>query len=106
MVINTPINRLISAMKIRRFDFEICTPIPSPSGLIAISAPSWNIPIPTINKTAPTKNITMAPVPSGTRKMLKSRTIPVIGSTAESDSRIFSFSFGFIDKTSCPVSGY
>ena len=91
----TPMSRLITTMGSRLLDLEICPPMPSPKGLMDISDPSWNIPMPTISRMAPTTNMTTEPVSSGTRKMLSSRTIPVIGSTAESDSSIFSFSFGF-----------
>ena len=58
-----------------------------------ISAPSWKKPIPTTSIMAPTMNITMVPISMGTSNMLNRRTIPVMGSTAERDSKIFSFSF-------------
>ena len=88
-------------MKIRRF-FEIWTPMPSPKGVMAISAPSWKKPMPITSMTAPQKNITIVPNSMGIKSMLIPKTIPVIGKTAESDSRIFSFSFGFI----CHFSGF
>ena len=91
----TPITKPVSKTVISFFIFEICTPTPSPIGVIAISAPSWKNPIPTISMTAPVRNITMLPSSIGTKKILSIRTIPVIGRTAESDSLIFSFSFRF-----------
>ena len=86
-----PVSRTVSSF----FILEICTPTPSPSGVIAISAPSWKKPMPTISIRAPVRNMTTLPSSIGIRKMLSIRTIPVIGSTAESDSLIFSFSFTF-----------
>ena len=80
--------------------FEICTPIPSPKGVMDISAPSWKKPIPITSIIAPTINITMVPRSMGTSRMLKSSTMPVMGRTAERDSSIFSFSFWFIHTTS------
>ncbi len=72
---------------------DIWTPMPSPRGVMDISAPSWKNPIPITSRIAPTRNITMIPRSTGTSRMLSSRTIPVMGSTADTDSSIFSFSF-------------
>ena len=44
-----PVSRTVSSF----FILEICTPTPSPSGVIAISAPSWKKPMPTISTTEP-----------------------------------------------------
>jgi len=67
--------------------------MPSPSGIIAISTPSWKNPIPIINMSAPTRNMATVPISIGTRKMLRIKTIAVIGRTADRDSNVFSFSF-------------
>ncbi len=71
-------------------------PTPCPSGVIAISAPSWKSPIPMIRRKAPVRNNTSVLISSGTSVTLKTRTIIVIGSTLERDSFVFSFSFSFI----------
>ncbi len=86
-----PMSRIISTLRV----LEIWTPMPSPMGVMAISAPSWNKPIPRISMTAPVTNITKLPSSIGTRKILISSTIPVIGRTAERDSMVFSLNFGF-----------
>ena len=71
-------------------------PTPCPSGVIAISAPSWKSPIPIINKIAPVRNNTKVLISSGTNVILRINTIIVIGRTLERDSFVFSFSFSFI----------
>ena len=95
MVVITPIIKPISNTVINFFNLEICTPTPSPIGVIAISAPNWKKPIPTISINAPVRNITTLPSSIGIKKILIIKTIPVIGRTAESDSLIFSFNFKF-----------
>ena len=96
MVMMTPMENPISSTNMILRVLEICTPMPSPRGVIAISAPSWKKPIPMTSITAPTRNMTIAPSSTGTSSMLNSSTIPVMGRTAERDSRIFSLSFWFI----------
>ena len=76
-------------------DLESCAPIPSPKGVMDISAPSWKKPMPKISMSAPTKNIITILTSKSTNKLTIS-TIAVIGSTAESDSDTFSLSLGFI----------
>ena len=95
IVIIIPMTRQINARTGRSFTFIICAPTPSPSGVIAISAPSWKNAMPMMSIKAPTRNRAIVPVFMGTTKMLKSSTITVIGSTALTDSSIFSFSFLF-----------
>ena len=95
MVMMAPMEKPIRKIRGIRRALDIWTPIPSPRGVMDISAPSWKKPIPITSRIAPTKNITMIPRSTGTRRMLNSSTIPVMGSTAETDSNIFSFSFWF-----------
>ena len=94
-VIITPIKKPVSSTVSSFCILEICTPTPSPMGVIAISAPSWKNPIPIISINAPVRNITTLPSSIGIKNMLSISTIPVIGNTAASDSLIFSFSFTF-----------
>ena len=95
-VIIAPITNVMSATPMMRLLFESSVPIPSPSGIIDISAPSWKKPIPIISIIAPTRNMAIVPISIGTRKILSTKTIAVIGRTADRASCVFSFSFGFI----------
>ena len=51
--------------------------------------------MPTIRSTAPTKKRARVPISIGTRVMLRSRTMSVIGKTLDRDSLTFSLSFSF-----------
>lgn len=65
--------------------------MPSPIGIMDISAPIVKKPMPIISITAPNKNSTNAPEDNGKSVMLRIKTIAVNGSTEASDSIIFSF---------------
>ena len=93
---NRPITKQMRMMGKIRFPLLSLLPTPCPRGVMAISAPSWNSPMPTIRRTAPVRKSVRVPTSNGTRVMLSSRTITVIGNTLERDSLIFSFSFSFM----------
>ena len=95
IVMMTPITKQTIIRIERRFVFMIWEPTPSPSGVIAISAPSWKNAMPMISMNAPTRNRAMVPVSIGTTKMLSSSTMTVMGRTALTDSSNFSFNFLF-----------
>ena len=67
----------------------ILEPTYSPIGVIAVSAPQVNSPIPIIRKTAPTKNAISISASTGTIVIISKRTIPVTGKTDDRDSEIF-----------------
>ena len=69
--------------------FVIFAPTYCPIGVIAVSAPRVNSPIPTISKTAPKINAKSISAGTGTIVTRRKSTIPVTGSTEESDSEIF-----------------
>ena len=69
----------------------ISIPMPSPIGIMDISAPIVKKPMPIISITAPNKNSTNAPEDNGKSVILRIKTIAVNGSTEASDSIIFSF---------------
>ena len=73
--------------------------MPSPSRLIAISAPSWNIPIPTTSINAPNRNVIIFPALIGTIETVRKNTSTVIGITAANDSIMLDLSFGFKSVT-------
>ena len=73
-----------------RFDLLISTPIPSPIGIIDMSTPTVNRPMPSMSIRAPNKNITIVPALSGAIETLSSSTTPEMGSTDAKASRIFS----------------
>ena len=102
MVMITPIKKAMKLTSHALLVLEICTPMPSPKGVMAISAPSWKRPMPKISIRAPTKNMTMGPSSTGTKITLMSSTMAVMGSTAASDSIVFSRNFGF--KANCVLS--
>ena len=62
-------------------------------GIMAISAPREKKPMPTISNAAPSRKSISVPMGMGASVKESSRTIMVIGSTDESASDIFSFSF-------------
>ena len=71
-------------------------PRPRPSGVIAISAPSSNRPMPTISSAAPPRNSASVPTSIGTSVRLSASTISVMGKTLVNDSLIFSFNLSYI----------
>ena len=96
MVTSAPSTKQISTTGSSSLPRLSRAPTPWPSGVIAISAPSWKKPMPTISSSAPIRNSVSAPISSGISVTLSTSTITVMGSTLESDSLIFSFSFSFI----------
>ena len=69
-----------------------CVPMPSPIGIIAISAPIVKKPIPIISSAEPARNTNIVPEGIGTKTTLTISTIKVIGSTEPNASIIFSCS--------------
>ena len=70
----------------------ICTPMPSPMGIMDMSTPRENSPIPTTSRMAPKRKSTMLPGVRGATVTLMASTMAVMGSTEARDSRIFSMS--------------
>ena len=64
--------------------------MPSPMGIMDMSTPRVNSPIPTTNSTAPKRNSTMVPGVRGATVILMISTMAVMGSTEAKDSLIFS----------------
>ena len=92
-VIMIPIIRQIKITSQSFFDFVKCAPIPSPIGIIDISAPREKKPIPIMSRKAPVKNSMMVPIGIGAIVILSNNTIAVIGRTDDSASFVFSFKF-------------
>ena len=76
--------------KTRFFDLVKVEPIFDPIGVMEISAPNVNNPIPTIIITAPIKNDSKIPAGKGAILRHKIETIIIIGNTDIADSLIFS----------------
>ena len=68
----------------------IFTPMASPMGIMDMSTPRVNRPIPTTSSTAPKRKSTMVPGVRGATVMLITITMAVMGSTEARDSLIFS----------------
>ena len=102
MVMSAPIAKAISSTGTTLRVRSSCAPTPSPNGVMAISAPSWNSPMPTTSIAAPTRNSATDPSSIGTIITLMASTISVMGSTAQRDSLVFSLSLGFIASSSFP----
>ena len=96
MVIIAPIRKLMSIMSGMLLLLMSRPPTPCPRGVMAISAPSWKNPIPTMRSRAPVRNNRSVPTSIGAKVMLNIKTITVMGRTLDNDSLIFSFSFSFI----------
>ena len=78
-------------------------PTPSPMGIMAMSAPRENSPIPTTRRMAPRRNIIKVPAGiSGARVKLSTSTMAVMGSTEERDSNVFAFKFFLIHTLRFP----
>ena len=86
-----------------RLALLICTPMPSPIGVMATSVPRENSDIPRISSTAPATNIPSVPTGIGATVTLSSSMIAVMGSTDPSDSLIFSISILFIHDLPVPA---
>ena len=96
MVMKAPIKKTMGRMgQIERFPIRTTSPpTPSPIGIIAISAPRENSPMPTMSRMAPSRNITRVPTGiSGARVKLNSSTMAVMGMTEDKDSKVFAFRF-------------
>ena len=90
MVMTTPrIKHTSRGRAIRRL-LLISTPMPSPMGIMDMSTPRVNSPMPRISRMAPNTNMIMAPSVSGAMVTLMTSTMAVMGSTDARDSRIFS----------------
>ncbi|OPZ76258.1 MAG: hypothetical protein BWY78_01426 [Alphaproteobacteria bacterium ADurb.Bin438] len=93
IVTTVPIKKLINKIDQSFLDFVKAAPINSPIGIIAISAPIINIPIPKISNNEPTiKTISMS-ILIGTSKKDNKKTIILTGIIDVKDSIIFSFKF-------------
>ena len=68
------------------------TPMPWPMGVIDMSTPRVNTPMPPISSRAPKRKRTMAPGSSGAMVMDSRNTMAVMGRTEDRDSLIFSMS--------------
>ena len=68
------------------------TPTTSPMGIMDMSTPMVNSPIPPTSSTAPKRNRTKTALSSGATVIDSSRTMAVMGSTEAIDSRVFSTS--------------
>ena len=75
MAKKTSITSPIRRVRVRR------EPRASPRGIMAISAPNENSPIPTISSTAPARKSRKVPMGMGMRTTLSTRTMAVMGST-------------------------
>ena len=89
-VTTTPSTKHISRGTPTRLALLICTPMPSPIGIMDMSTPRVNSPIPKTSSSAPNRNSTMVPGVSGATVMLMISTMAVMGSTDDRDSCIFS----------------
>ena len=90
MVTTMPKMKQSSSGASTRLALLICTPMPSPIGVMDISTPRENNPIPNTSSNAPNKNKTIVPGVSGAMVTLMASTMAVMGSTEERDSLIFS----------------
>ena len=93
MVTINPIAKVTRNITSFFFDDTRALPIPSPIGIMDISAPSEKNPIPTTSRTAPSTNSRMVPMGMGVIVILNKNTMQVIGSTEDNASLIFSFNF-------------
>ena len=89
-VIATPSIKLTTKIKTRFFDFVKEEPIFVPIGVIEISAPKSNKPIPTIIITAPIKKDSKSPDGNGAILKHNKVTITTMGRTESAELLIFS----------------
>ena len=90
-----PIRKQTAIINQSRLVFVMCAPTCSPIGVIAMSAPSVKMPMPTIRQMAPTMNITNTSVGIGATVKHRIATIAVIGMTDFRDSFTFSCIFEY-----------
>ena len=95
IVIRKPSTKPSGSMSQTRFVCVMLAPTRSPIGDIASSAPRLKSIMPTISNTAPMRNAIRMLVGIGATVKHSSSTMPMIGSTAFSDSFNFSCSFVF-----------
>ena len=79
-------------------DLVICAPMYSPMGIMDISDPRENSPMPRIRRIAPTKNESSVPVCTGETVATSKTVISVTGITAANDSLIFSSNTVFLNN--------
>ena len=82
----TPIKKLMATMTHTFLDLVISLPTASPSGIMDISEPKVNNPMPTISSRLPSKNAIMALLEIGVMVKHSTSTMAVMGSTEVSDS--------------------
>ena len=92
MVMITPIIKQEMAIMPSLFDLASRAPTFSPMGIMAISAPRVKKPMPMMSRNAPIRNSIIGARGIGVIVLHNSSTMAVMGSTAERDSLIFSFS--------------
>ncbi len=97
-VTSTPIRKQTGRIKAIFLDFVRRAPIFSPMIIIDVSAPSVNIPMPTMSKIVPTKKEKNISPLSGTTVTDSKKTTAATGSTAPKDSFIFSIRFFCINR--------
>lgn len=100
MVTTTPRTKQTSSGSSTRLVLLICTPMPSPMGVMDMSTPRENSPMPNTRSIAPNRNKTMVPGVSGAMVTLMASTMAVMGRTEASDSLIFSSSSSLCCKNS------
>ena len=85
-VMITPIRKLMATMTHTFLERVISLPTASPRGIMDISEPRENSPMPTISRRLPTRKAIMALLDTGVTVKHSSRTMAVMGSTEVSDS--------------------
>ena len=91
MVMATPSKKLSSKMSQSFLVLIMRDPMRLPMGVMDISAPSVNSPMPTTSKMAPIKKSSIRSVGTGTTTKQMAMTMSVMGSTEEIDSSNLSF---------------
>lgn len=87
-VMITPIRKLMATMIHTFLERVISLPTASPRGIMDISEPRENSPMPTISRRLPTRKAIMALLDTGVTVKHSSRTMAVMGSTEVRDSRM------------------
>ena len=96
IVTSTPMRKQTGMSTDSFLDLVRWEPMRSPIGIMDRSAPSVNSPMPAMSSTAPSRKSQKVPAGSGESSRWISTTIPVTGSTEESDSLIFASSCRFM----------
>ena len=87
-VMITPIRKLMATMTHTFLERVISLPTASPRGIMDISEPRENSPMPTISRRLPTRKAIMALLDTGVTVKHSSRTMAVMGSTEVRDSHM------------------